>query len=81
MFCKAFINPFIGVLMVLVMVSLVIDVLLVAPEEREWTSILVITIMVLLSVILRFTQEWRSGKASETLKKKGKEHRQCLSRR
>lgn len=69
MFCKAFINPFIGVLMVLVMVSLVIDVLLVAPEEREWTSILVITIMVLLSVILRFTQEWRSGKASETLKK------------
>ncbi|MCD8081189.1 MAG: magnesium-translocating P-type ATPase [Bacteroides sp.] len=69
MFCKAFINPFIGVLMALVMVSLVIDVLLVAPEEREWTSILVITIMVLLSVILRFTQEWRSGKASETLKK------------
>ncbi len=69
MFCKAFINPFIGVLMVLVMVSLVIDVLMVTPEEREWTSILVITIMVLLSVILRFTQEWRSGKASEALKK------------
>ncbi len=69
MFCKAFINPFIGVLMALVMVSLVIDVLMVTPEEREWTSIVVITIMVLLSVILRFTQEWRSGKASETLKK------------
>ncbi|MCD8194367.1 MAG: magnesium-translocating P-type ATPase [Tannerellaceae bacterium] len=66
---KTFINPFIGILMALAVVSLVIDVLLAAPEEREWITVIVITTMVLLSAILRFVQEWKSGKASEALKK------------
>lgn len=69
MFCKAFINPFIGVLMALAIVSLVIDVWMAAPEEREWTSVIVISTMVLLSVVLRFSQEWKSCKASDALKK------------
>ena len=69
MFCKTFINPFIGVLMALVLVSLVLDVWMARPEEREWTSILVIGSMVMLSVVLRFSQEWRSGKASDALQK------------
>lgn len=68
-FIKAFINPFIGVLMALAVVSLTIDVLLAAPEDREWTSVIVITTMVLLSALLRFYQEWKSGKASEALQK------------
>ncbi|MEY8593700.1 magnesium-translocating P-type ATPase [Butyricimonas hominis] len=69
MFCKAFINPFIGVLMALAIVSLVIDVWMAAPEEREWTSVIVISTMVLLSVVLRFSQEWKSSRASDALKK------------
>lgn len=69
MFCKAFINPFIGVLMALAIVSLVIDVWMAAPEEREWTSVVVISTMVLLSVVLRFSQEWKSSRASDALKK------------
>lgn len=67
MFCQTFINPFIGVLTVLALVSLVLDVLMAAPEDKEWTSVIVITTMVILSAILRFSQEWRSNKASESL--------------
>ncbi|MCD7937319.1 MAG: magnesium-translocating P-type ATPase [Tannerellaceae bacterium] len=69
MFIKTFINPFIGILMFLALLSLVIDVLLVAPEEREWSTVIIITTMVAISSCLRFYQEWKSGKATEALKK------------
>ncbi|MCD8041485.1 MAG: magnesium-translocating P-type ATPase [Tannerellaceae bacterium] len=69
MFIKTFINPFIGILMFLALLSLFIDVLMVAPEEREWSTVIIITTMVLISGILRFYQEWKSGKATEALKK------------
>lgn len=69
MFCKTFINPFIGVLTALAIMSLVLDVLLAAPEDQEWISVIVISTMVFLSAILRFSQEWKSTKASESLSK------------
>lgn len=69
MFIQTFINPFIGILMVLAVISLVLDVWMAEPEKREWTSVVVITSMVILSAILRFSQEWKSSKASASLKK------------
>ena len=69
MFIKTFINPFIGILMALALVSLTLDVLLAAPDERDWTTVLIIGTMVLISAVLRFTQEWKSGKASDALRK------------
>ncbi len=66
---KAFINPFIGILMFLAVVSIIIDVLLASPDEREWMTVVIITTMVTLSGLLRFYQEWKSNKASEALKK------------
>ncbi len=69
MFIKTFINPFIGILMFLAILSLIIDVLMVAPEEREWATVIIISSMVAISSILRFYQEWKSGKATEALKK------------
>lgn len=69
MFIKTFINPFIGILMALAVVSLVIDVLMAAPEDREWVTVIVITAMVMLSAVLRFVQEWKSGRASDALKR------------
>lgn len=66
---KAFINPFIGILMFLALVSIVLDVLLASPDEREWMTVIIITTMVTLSGILRFVQEWKSNKASAALKK------------
>lgn len=66
---KAFINPFIGILMFLAIVSIIIDVLLAAPNEREWLTVIIITTMVTLSGLIRFIQEWKSNVASEALKK------------
>ncbi len=68
-FLKAFVNPFIGVLIVLALISLFIDVILADPGEKDGTSVIVITTMVLLSVILKFSQEWKSSKASEALQR------------
>ncbi|MDR0798695.1 MAG: magnesium-translocating P-type ATPase [Dysgonamonadaceae bacterium] len=69
MFIKTFINPFIGILMGLALVSLVIDVWMAEPQDREWTTVIIISAMVLLSAILRFVQERKSDIASEALQK------------
>lgn len=69
MFIRAFINPFIGILTLLIVVSYVLDVWMAAPEEKEWTTILIIATMILLSVIIRFCQDWRASRSSEALRK------------
>ena len=69
LFIKTFINPFIGILTVLAVISLVIDVVLAAPEEKDWTGVIIICIMVLLSVIMRFWQELKAGDATRALTK------------
>ncbi len=69
MFAKAFINPFVGVLTALVVISYVMDVLMAAPGEQEWTSIIIVTTMIVLSAILRFNQEWKANRSSEALQK------------
>ena len=68
-FVKAFINPFIGVLTILVIVSYVLDVAIAAPGEQDWTAIVIISVMVVSSSILRFWQEWKANVSSEALLK------------
>lgn len=65
---RAFVNPFNTILIVLLVASLTTDVILAAPEERDWTSIAIIGVMVTVSGLLRFYQEYRSGKEAEKLK-------------
>lgn len=65
---KAFINPFSGILVFLSGVSLVTDVILAAPEDRSWRTVIVIMSMVILSGLTKFVQEYRSNKAAEKLK-------------
>ena len=67
-FFEAFLNPFIGVLIVLAIISLITDVIIQAPADRDYTTVLVISIMVMLSAMLRFVQEFRSNQAAEKLK-------------
>ncbi len=70
MFAKAFINPFIGVLTVLMVISLFMDVIYADPDEgKDWTTVIIITTMIILSALLRFIQEWRANKSSEALLK------------
>ncbi|MDF9825096.1 Mg2+-importing ATPase [Breznakia sp. PF5-3] len=63
----AFINPFTVILIVLVGVSFLSDVVLAAPKERDYTTIIIISCMVFISGILRFVQESRSNNAAEKL--------------
>ena len=69
MFIMAFINPFIGVLTVLIIISYFLDVYLASPEEKDFTSIAIIATMVILSTILRFWQEYKTSVSSESLQK------------
>ncbi len=69
MFARAFINPFIGVLTALVVISVFTDVIFADPEDRDWMTVIIITTMIVLSAVLRFSQEWRANRAGEALKK------------
>lgn len=64
----AFLNPFIGILIVLAIISLIMDVALANPGEEEYKTVIVVSVMVLLSSLLRFIQEYRSSKAANQLK-------------
>jgi len=65
-FFEAFLNPFIGVLLALSIISLITDVII--PADKDYTTVLVISTMVILSAMLRFVQEFRSNQAAEKLK-------------
>ena len=67
-FLQAFLNPFIGVLIVIAIISLITDVLIISPKDRDYKTLTVLSIMVFLSSFLRFWQEYRSNKAAEQLK-------------
>lgn len=78
-FIKTFINPFIGVLTGLAVISLVIDVLMAESGEQEWTGVVIIAVMVVCSAILRFWQEWKANEATDSLMKMVKNT--CLVKR
>ncbi|MFI5188290.1 MAG: HAD-IC family P-type ATPase, partial [Chitinophagales bacterium] len=64
----AFITPFNGVLFFVAVISLITDVWLVGPDEKDYKTVTLLSIMVLLSSLIRFWQEFRSNKAAERLK-------------
>ncbi|GAW41169.1 Magnesium-transporting ATPase, P-type 1 [Brevundimonas sp. SH203] len=69
-FLLAFRNPFIGVLLALAAISSVTDIVLPirASEAPDYVGVLIILVMVGLSAVLRFWQEFRSARAAEALK-------------
>ena len=65
---EAFMNPFIGVLAIIALISMFTDVVLAAPGEKDYSTLLVILVMIGVSSLIRFWQEFRSNKAAEALK-------------
>lgn len=65
----AFINPFTAILIILAVVSLVTEIILASPGEENPETVIIIMAMVLISGLLRFIQETRSGNAAEKLLK------------
>ena len=63
----SFINPFTLVLLALAMVSAFTDIIFAEPGEKNFATVIIITTMVMISGVLRFVQETRSGDAAEKL--------------
>ncbi|MCL2392315.1 MAG: magnesium-translocating P-type ATPase [Oscillospiraceae bacterium] len=66
---KSFADPFTGVLIALAGVSAFTDIIMPAPGEANPMTVIIITAMILISGVLRFVQETRSGQAAENLLK------------
>lgn len=67
-FIQAFITPFNAVLILIAATSFVIDVILEDPANRDYKTVIVVGVMILLSSVIRFWQEFRSNVAAEKLK-------------
>ena len=63
----SFINPFTLVLIGLAAVSAFTDIIFAADGEKNFTTVIIIMAMVIISGVLRFVQETRSGDAAEKL--------------
>lgn len=63
----AFINPFTMILIALAVVSAFTDIILADPIDRNFATVIIIVTMVMISGILKFVQEGRSGNAAEKL--------------
>lgn len=64
---KGFINPFNVILLVLAFISLFVDV--IYSEEKDITTFVIITTMLMLSTLLRVIQDMRQSKSLEGLSK------------
>ncbi len=65
---QAFINPFIGILLIIAIISFILDVWLAPTGTEDYKTVTMVGIMVMASALLRFFQEYRSNKAAEQLK-------------
>lgn len=65
----AFINPFTAILLILALVSLFTDVIWAEPEEQSYMTVIIITSMVMISGVMKFVQETKSGNAAKELTK------------
>ncbi|MCL1893986.1 MAG: magnesium-translocating P-type ATPase [Holophagaceae bacterium] len=66
---KAFINPFTLILFVLALISVFTDIVWASAGEADPIAVIIIMTMVLVSGVLRFVQETKSGHAAENLLK------------
>lgn len=64
---SAFINPFTVVLLALAVISVFTDIVFAKPEDRNYATVAIIAVMVLISGVLRFVQETRSGNVAQQL--------------
>jgi len=65
---QAFINPFIGILLIIAIISFILDVWMAPIGTEDYKTVTMVGIMVMASALLRFFQEYRSNSAAEKLK-------------
>jgi Mg2+-importing ATPase len=57
-FLGAFLNPFTGILIVIASISFTTEVLTNAPGERNYNTVIVISVLILIGSLLHFWQEF-----------------------
>lgn len=68
-FLSTFTNPFILILLFLVVIMVFTDIVFADPTDGpDYTGVITVSVMVLVSAVLRFWQEYRSSRAAEQLK-------------
>lgn len=65
---SAFVNPFIGILIFIAVTSAIIDIWLPKNSEEDYSTVIMVGVMVCISVVLRFIQEYKSNAAANKLK-------------
>lgn len=65
---KSFTNPFVLILLAIVVISFLMDVWFAGPGEKDWKTVVVVSLMIVISSLLSFFQEYRSNRAAEKLK-------------
>lgn len=65
---RSFLDPFILILLFIVFISYFTDIAFAPAEEKSYITILIISILISISVILRFTQEYKSQVTADNLK-------------
>lgn len=65
---KSFLDPFILILLAIVFLTFFTDIAFASTTEKSWVTIVIITIMILISVVLRFSQEYKSQITADNLK-------------
>ena len=64
---QAFINPFVGILVILAIASFITEYIFAPPGEQDLTAVVIISILVLISVALTFFQEYQANQAADKL--------------
>lgn len=64
---KAFMDPFIGVLFILAVASLLTEFFLAPSQEQNLTSVIIISVLILISALLSFIQEYQASQAADKL--------------
>lgn len=65
---QSFVNPFVLILLAIVVISFIIDVWYAAEGDKDWKTVIVVAVMIVISSLLSFFQEFRSNQAAEKLK-------------
>lgn len=68
-FFKSFLNAFVFVLVIIGIITYLTSIAFVPKSQQSWSQIYIIVVLILVSGIITFTQEFRSEKAAESLRK------------
>ena len=65
---KSFANPFVFILLAIIVISFWIDVWYAPSGEKDWKTVIVVAVMIVISSLLSFFQEFRNNQAATKLK-------------